>query len=820
MKRSIFISAGTAACLFMGSVTWGQEPVERYTAGNSLYDEKRYDAALTEYQRGLEVAEDSGNDYFAFFLARGIAECQSRLGNVTEYLQAAETALGCLERLEASGSNRMSRQTRTFERTLLLGRVAKHHLFAHQLALARQWHDRAGAELVELVQLYEGDDDYDLLSGELPRRMPRQFRVEIPRHLWMGSWLLEKEARTDEALAHLDAAGRFFDNIGSDLNVLESDYQRKVANRKALLLDFLGYLDEAIAMQQQMAAEPLTGVHARSVLIERLNLYRNLSQYHGPSEEYLDKTIAAYEEIKKRSPGGEDLRVRKQINKMIFDLREDASVVADFEAIEAGLIAKGYISEADYTEREQIRVAIRLGETEGLELRLIELLEKFRDQGNRVGVPFLYREYGDLLMSSGRAGEAVYLFRQALNLSTAYGWDLHLPLLMAKLAQAHLALGDTVAAEEWVRAIERHLATHSDAPAHRIALAKAELVDLLRDLGHTQEADSLKSWTIAYANANGVPDYQVRNLIDENVDGTALAQAAGRGDGGDEEEEPEKSDADEEHGIDFQPIRVHSEVVAGETAYARFTLANLSAQTLSGNLQFPPGIVLASWGEQQGDLRLATGGDQADSEKSPATGFSLEIGAAELIRVFVESEVVMGEEDREFAFEWTREGVESRRSEWTFAATDSASELTVVNGNMIELNPFYSVPLYHAVRARSSEETLRDFRVVCSVPCYVELIDDATATVLAIDRRGDGDFNDQGDIVVADENGNLFPDVRFSADAPVFGMELQVYPTHLDTLEGVEEFTVSIEALVQGSWEVLAENRVQTGTGAAASASR
>lgn len=799
MNRSAFISTGIAGFLFVCSLTCAQENVECFTKGKALYEEKRYQAALTEFRRGFELSGESGDDYYGFFHARNIADCQRRLGNVTEFLETAEAALGCLERLEVSGSERMDRNTRTFERALLVGLVAKHFLYANQLALTRQWYDRAGVELVELVRLYEGGDAYDLLSGEPPRRMPRKFRVQIPRHLWMGSWLLEKEARTEEAFAHLNAAEEFLENVGTDLDYVENDYRYKIGNRKGVLLDFLGYSDDAIAIQEKVAAEPLTGLHTRSVLLERLNLYRNLSQYYGPSEEYLEKAIEAYDEIKKRSASGEDLRSRKHINKMIFDLRQDASVVGEFAAIEAELTAKGYVIEADYTEREQIRVGIRLGEIEGLERRLIELLERIRDQGNRVGVPFLYRDYGDLLMKSGRAGEAVYLFRQALDLSTAYGWDLHLPPLMAKLAEAHLALGDTAAAERWVRAIERHLAEHPHAPAHRVAMAKAELVELLRDLGRLRESDALRQWTLAFARTKGVPDYQVRGLRESP--GDVVATTGG-------EEEQESPATDEGQAIDFQPRRVNSEVMVGETAYARFTLANLSGHTLSGNLRFPPGVVVDSWDEERGDLRLETGDV---SGKGPGASYPLEIGAAELIRVFVESAGVTNEVQRELAFEWTWNGFEPRRSEWTFSATDSAAEMTVVNGNMIELNPFYFVPLYHVVRVRGSDESLRDFRVVCSVPCYVELIDDVTEAVLAVDRLGDGDFGDEGDIVIADENGNLFPDVRFSADAPVFGMELRVYPTDHETLERVGEFTVSVEGLVQGSWEVLAENRVKTG---------
>ena len=796
MTRTIHYLILISGFLAAFSVASAQERNPLYDRGARLFEDRKYEQALSVFREGLEAAKVKEDHYYAYFVAREIANCQRRLLNVDGYLEAATEALVYLDRLEESGSKRMSPYAIAFERTLLVGLVAKHYLFAHQLALARQWHNREGEELLKLVSLY-GEKDYDLLSGDLPRRVPRKFRVQIPRYLWMGAWLLEKEAQTEQALAHLNAADRFLDHVRSesDLNEIEKSFRYRISNRKGQVLDFLGYIEEAIAIQGKIAAEPLTGIHARSVLLERLNLYRNLSQYHGPSEELLEKAVAAHNELKNRAASGDDLLSRQQINKMIFDLRRDGDVAGEFAAIEETLARSGFHSEADYSEREQILVGISLGETEGLEARLIDLLEKFRSQGNRVGVPTLYREYGNLLTKLGRHDEAVYMYRQALTLSAGYGWVLHLPRLMVKLAEAHLALGNPAAAEAWIEAIEKHLAEHPETPAHRVAETKAELVDLLNALGRPREAASLRAWTFAFAEAEAVPDIWVRSLREHTmVD--AASQA---------EEKTGVVEAKVARQIDLQPRRVSSEVASGETAHARFTLANLSGHALSGILKFPPGVAVASWVSEEGVLRLQVGGSPGVNVTESQ---ALQIGPAEMIRVFVESAGVTNAIPRELEFEWARNGFETRKSEWSIAATDTLAELTVVNGNMIEFNPFYFVPLYHAVRLRSFDEPVRDFRVKSSVPCYVELIDEATDTILAVDRLGDGSFGDKGDIVSADENGNLYPDVRFSEDASVFGLELRIFPTDLDTLEGVEEVTVSLEGLVSGKWEVLAENRV------------
>ena len=89
------------------------------------------------------------------------------------------------------------------------------------------------------------------------------------------------------------------------------------------------------------------------------------------------------------------------------------------------------------------------------------------------------------------------------------------------------------------------------------------------------------------------------------------------------------------------------------------------------------------------------------------------------------------------------------------------------------------------------------------------MIDTATDRVIAVDRRGDGSFREQGDSVYQDENGDLFPDHRFRQAGDVFGMELRVFPA--DKTAGADmtdECTITIEGLLNGEWQILAENRI------------
>ncbi len=766
-----------------------------YQRAAGLSAQKKHAEALSVLSEGLRQAEESHDTRFAFFLARNLSSCHECLGDLTACLEAAERAIGHLDALDELDPPSMAATTRAFERTLLAGLIAKHHLQGNRMALARQWHDREGEALRRMFALL-GTPDLDLENGEVPEKFfrvnGRPNRSQIARYLWMGSWLLEKEARTTEALAHLEAAERYLAGLDGKPDTLETDYRYKIRNRKALLLDFLGYDQQAIALQGEAAAGKLAQDHAKSVWIDRLNLQRSLANYHGPSEIYLQAALDAYEALKQLSPTGEAADARRQIQKMIFDLRRDAAVTADLEALEKQFRDSGFELEGDYSELDQIEIALRLGQTAGLEARLITSLEKFRDVGNRKGVPSRYREYGSLLMLLGRPGEAIHMYRETLELSLAYGWIVHVPEIMLKLAEAHLALGDNPGAAAWLENAQKHIRAHPGIPAHRIASARAFMVRLLRILERGEEADALRDETLAFAKTNAVPDYHIRRLFHDDTsrtDSPAAVAAVTNAAAGE---------------IDFQPLRVVSEVAPGESAHARFTLANLTGDHAAGKLSLPPDIEVVSWDSEAGDMRLRTSANPQSSQ-----AISVEFGPSEMIRIFVESADVRDETARAFSFAWDRPGAASQTSQWSFAAADSQSELTVVNANLIRRNPFYLVPLYHAIRARDIGQPLRDFRVRCSIPCYVEMIDTATDRLIAVDRRGDGSFREPGDIVYQDENRDLYPDHRFQHAGELFGLELRVFSA--DEAAGTddgEEYTIAIEGLLNGAWEILAENRV------------
>ena len=122
------------------------------------------------------------------------------------------------------------------------------------------------------------------------------------------------------------------------------------------------------------------------------------------------------------------------------------------------------------------------------------------------------------------------------------------------------------------------------------------------------------------------------------------------------------------------------------------------------------------------------------------------------------------------------------------------------------MNPFYFVPIHHAIRKRGSGEILFDYTAVSSVPCHIEIVDASNGEVLAVDRQGDGSFDKEGDFVFQDKNGNLYPDHAFAADEELYDVELHVYPTGTGASESRGDIAVTFMGAFGDQWRDLAED--------------
>ena len=760
------------------------EPMTHYRDAKRLMQAKDFRQAKALLVDALWESKETQDNYFAFFFARDLATCEERGGHIRASIGYALEALELLGKAD----DRMPAATRVHERLLLEGAMSARYFDSHQISLARQWQRRTNQTLLAYIAEQTGKP-YDLKSGVLPPGISKTIGTQIVRQLWHESRILEREARTAEALACLDAAERLLTlRDGRRRDRVEEDYYWKVQNMRGILLDFLGFLPDAIAIDRLCAGQAITPELEYSIQLARLNLSRNLSQYHGASEEYLKDALdacARIEVVGRSATAGQG--ARRVINKMVFDLTHDLTATQQLAAVEAAFKAAGRQMDAEYTERDRLAIAVQTGTGDKAETEagLLRLLESFRNNGNRAGEPSLFGTYGAFCFKEGRYEDALYLYTRSYELSKQYGWHVHLPRIMHHLAKIHLRLGDPAGAEQWCRKIQATLLAHPDFPPHRRAEALALVADLLAALGREQEGQAVREKAVADAQTAGVPDFWLRVAEKEGKAETAKASHA----------------ASDAPATDLQPRRVVSETRPGETALARLTLANPASGARTGKLLYPASAELLRRDLAVGEIHLLIhGGGDATAE------IPLELAASEMIHVFLEASVDKAGTDETVAIRWVPQGGQPQTAEWGYRATQEQADITVVNANLADLNPFYYVPLYHAIRKRDAAARVFDFSVVCSAPCHVEVVDVTTGEVMAVDRQGDGAFDREGDFAFQDSNGNLFPDHAFAEGEALFGIEIRVYPVGEADAAKPDDITVTVMGAFDGQWQSLSEN--------------
>ena len=86
-----------------------------------------------------------------------------------------------------------------------------------------------------------------------------------------------------------------------------------------------------------------------------------------------------------------------------------------------------------------------------------------------------------------------------------------------------------------------------------------------------------------------------------------------------------------------------------------------------------------------------------------------------------------------------------------------------------------------------------------SEPCRVEIVDQTHHILLGIDANGNGSFADAGDVVYADADKNLYPDITLSKETDVAVLELFVFP-HFKQNRSQREIKVTLSWEENGAW--------------------
>ncbi len=243
---------------------------------------------------------------------------------------------------------------------------------------------------------------------------------------------------------------------------------------------------------------------------------------------------------------------------------------------------------------------------------------------------------------------------------------------------------------------------------------------------------------------------------------------------------------------ELQPLEARVSVENGELGRTRLVLANPSSDTVTGTLSLDaPGTTLGRPWEPVPDQRLwATDPDSHHILLTPSAkgtgsfGKKITLRPGEQVFLYLEVNPPSGKIKnavQPVTATWRDDDATTppAQSRLNFEFSSTLPDVSVASSSHIRLSPYYSVPLYAEVYHRgSASQRVEDVVAKTSVPCLVEVYDEDTRELLAVDNEGDGDFFGPADRLLSDFNHDHLPDVVFSAadQKSVSSLEFRLFP--------------------------------------------
>jgi hypothetical protein len=247
--------------------------------------------------------------------------------------------------------------------------------------------------------------------------------------------------------------------------------------------------------------------------------------------------------------------------------------------------------------------------------------------------------------------------------------------------------------------------------------------------------------------------------------------------------------------VDLQPLSSRSMVVRGSVAYGRFYVTNPSTVKKSGSLKMTGPITTDS---RSDDGQLIVALDTAVAVKTIERPVVLESGASFVVDVSGQSG--LDEVETEFSCTWLELDEAVSEGIWVYRSSEVATRTTVVDAHAVRISPFYLIPIRHMIQrtANAGKSESIDLRISASEPMRIEVYDGTGTKLLCVDANGDGDFEDKGDLVYQDLNGNGHPDLTIGEGETLTSLTLYVDPGQIEA--GDSE--VSISLLEDGEWHL------------------
>jgi hypothetical protein len=249
-----------------------------------------------------------------------------------------------------------------------------------------------------------------------------------------------------------------------------------------------------------------------------------------------------------------------------------------------------------------------------------------------------------------------------------------------------------------------------------------------------------------------------------------------------------------------------SATLPGHLAFGRFYLYNPSDIDQSGTLSLAGNLGHPEW-KNKNWLTLGTAPQQPPTEWTETITL-----AANSCRIIDVTGIPASSGERA-SVHCTWIPADTRRqhvkASWDYFENSSKKRTAVIDAHEMVQNPFYLIPIRHMIQQASTEHrTEVDVSIQASQPMRIEIYNERTGKLVAIDANGDGDFEDTGDLISTDQNRNNWPDIAFEPGETRSSMTLYVRPLGRNAAQQETELTVQL--LVDGKWQTDAIDTIRT----------
>lgn len=535
----------------------------------------------------------------------------------------------------------------------------------------------------------------------------------------------------------------------------DRDYYR-LLNEQALMLDDFGDIESAIKSREEIMSNPVSGhsnVTWYSNVIHLLNLKELLD---GPDDKFLEEhAIPAMEKMAGWKEQGSRIHAWLGLAKA-YALREDYEKAAEFiqKATEhaenvyrpLGILDARHLS---------AKISLKRDDLDRLSSQAFEdLLNEYRDLGYKNKEPFIYADYALYLEKTGHYELALKITDEELELLRNFGWTFRIPETLIRKAEFLLQLGDIGSAEAVWNQI------------HAFQQANSGLPQRIKNQITKAQEKFLKNKVKAEIKEDDTPLRAVTILV--------------------------------------QPEEMRTKALHKESVTGRFTFTNIVEDRVDGKIRITSEstpISLTDWNPETGSLTARVGGDG----NTKVLEQPVSIKPQERITLYLQATTDTTEQAAIYV-QWIESNEkESIGSAWHYSAGGEAQTLSIINSNTETLNPFIPVIFYHEIFYRGETASLENFRVRASLPGRIEIYEDNSRELIAVDANGDGDFEDSGDILSYDADRNMQPDFMVSKDNPFFDLELRFYRETVPE----KEIELVVETLEGDKWTEQAVNLIR-----------